>query len=217
MHEPMSADDERAQVREAVERVRQRAVQELDAAPGAVQAVRFVAVLHHNLDQLFDRSRASDLAPACEAGCAHCCSARVEVCEPQALRIAEHLRRLPLVEQAQWSARLDRRVAADRGQEHPGRTPCEFLQEQRCSIYAVRPAVCRKAHSLSVGACAQQSTTIPQNLDLLLQDEILMAGTFEAYRSVGLAASPRELSEAVLDALQDRDAAENWFSSGTRR
>jgi uncharacterized protein len=217
MSEDLNQNEERARAREAVERVRQRAQQGIGAAPDAGHAVRFVAVLHQNLDRLFERSLATRFAPVCEAGCSYCCSVRVEVCEPEALLIADHLRQQPPAEQAVWLDRLRDRVAT--GHEQPGgaRKPCEFLQEQQCSIYAVRPAACRKAHSLSVARCAQRSPTIPQNLDLLLQDETLMAGTFEAYRALGLPASPRELSAAVLDALEDAGAAERWFSSDAMR
>ena len=75
--------------------------------------------------------------------------------------------------------------------------------DERCSIYPVRPAACRKAHSLSAPHCAEQSPTIPQNLRLLVDAEALMAGTALAYRDQPLPASAHELNAAVLAALND--------------
>ena len=65
----------------------------------------------------------------------------------------------------------------------------------------MRPAACRKAHSLSAAHCAEQSPTIPQNLRLLVDAEALMAGTALAYRDQPLPASSHELNAAVLAAL----------------
>ena len=81
------------------------------------------------------------------------------------------------------------------------RQPCSFLVHDRCAIYSVRPAACRKAHSLSAAHCAEQSPTIPQNLRLLVDAEALMAGTALAYRDQPLPASAHELNAAVLAAL----------------
>ena len=81
------------------------------------------------------------------------------------------------------------------------RQPCSFLVHDRCTIYSVRPAACRKAHSLSAAHCAEQSPTIPQNLRLLVDAEALMAGTALAYRDQPLPASAHELNAAVLAAL----------------
>jgi hypothetical protein len=90
-------------------------------------------------------------------------------------------------------------------------TPCAFLRDHLCAIYAFRPATCRKAHSLSVEACASGAAEIPQDLSLLLNCETLVAGTKGAFRMRNLPVTTLELSAAVLAALSSSDAAERWY------
>lgn len=177
----------------------------------AQAAVNFVAQLHQGLDTVAEQARATGPQPACQAGCAHCCYLRVEATEPEVLRIAQHLRTLPAADQANALQRLQQHVAtaiaatpaAPSTVPSPTRQPCSFLASDRCAIYSVRPAACRKAHSLSATHCAEQSPTIPQNLRLLVDAEALMAGTALAYRDQPLPASAHELNAAVLAALDN--------------
>ncbi|MDD2177556.1 YkgJ family cysteine cluster protein [Acidovorax sp. D2M1] len=170
----------------------------------AQAAVHFVAQLHQGLDTVAEQARATGPQPACQAGCAHCCYLRVEATEPEVLRIAQHLRTLPAADQANALQRLQQHVAtAIAAAPSPTRQPCSFLASDRCAIYSVRPAACRKAHSLSATHCAEQSPTIPQNLRLLVDAEALMAGTALAYRDQPLPAGAHELNAAVLAALDN--------------
>ena len=171
-----------------------------DATESAAQAaVDFIAQLHQGLDTVAEQARANGPQPACQAGCAHCCHLRVEATDPEVLHIAQHLQTLPSADQAATLLRLQQHGAeASAGTT---RQPCSFLVHDRCTIYSVRPAACRKAHSLSAAHCAEQSPTIPQNLRLLVDAEALMAGTALAYRDQPLPASAHELNAAVLAAL----------------
>lgn len=183
-------------------------------AAAAHAAVDFIAQLHQGLDAVTEQARATGPQPACQAGCAHCCHLRVEATEPEVLRIAQHLRRLPAVDQAAAIQRLQQHVTAATApppsapRRAPGSTrqPCSFLISNRCTIYSVRPAACRKAHSLSATHCAEQSPNIPQNLRMLVDAEALMAGTALAYRDQHLPASAHELNAAVLAALDNTQA-----------
>ncbi|MGQ0729163.1 YkgJ family cysteine cluster protein [Acidovorax sp.] len=167
--------------------------------PAAQAAVDFIAQLHKGLDTVAEQARATGPQPACQAGCAHCCHLRVEATDPEVLHIAQHLQTLPSADQATTLLRLQQHVAA--ASAGTTRQPCSFLVNDRCAIYSVRPAACRKAHSLSAAHCAEQSPTIPQNLRLLVDAEALMAGTALAYRDQPLPASAHELNAAVLAAL----------------
>ena len=201
----MLTDDERFAFLQSIARVRQRAAQALrqaQGAGGADGAVAFIAQLHRGLDTVAEQARATGPQPACQAGCAHCCHLRVEATEPEVFHIAQHLRTQPAAAQADALSALQRHVAtAALNPTHPTRQACSFLVDDRCSIYPVRPAACRKAHSLSALHCAEQSATIPQNLRLLVDAEALMAGTALAYRDQPLPASAHELNAAVLAAL----------------
>lgn len=177
----------------------------------AQAAVGFITQLHHGLDTVADHARTTGPQPACQAGCAHCCHLRVEATEPEVFHIAQHLRAQPPVALADTISALQRHAAtAALNPASPARQACSFLVNDRCSIYPVRPAACRKAHSLSAMHCADQSTTIPQNLRLLVDAEALMAGTALAYRDQPLPASAHELNAAVLAALTHATALHRW-------
>lgn len=146
-----------------------------DATESAAQAaVDFIAQLHQGLDTVAEQARANGPKPACQAGCAHCCHLRAEATDPEVLHIAQHLQTLPSADQATTLRRLQQHAAA--ASVGTTRQPCSFLVHDRCTIYSVRPAACRKAHSLSAAHCAEQSPTIPQNLRLLVDTEALVPG-----------------------------------------
>lgn len=211
----MLTDDERSAFLQSIARVRQRAAQALrqaQGADGADGAVAFIAQLHRGLDTVAEQARATGPQPACQAGCAHCCHLRVEATEPEVFHIAQHLRAQPAEALADALSALHRHVTtAALNPTNPARQACSFLVDERCSIYPVRPAACRKAHSLSAPHCAEQSPTIPQNLRLLVDAEALMAGTALAYRDQPLPPSAHELNAAVLAALKDPTAQARWY------
>jgi Fe-S-cluster containining protein len=203
----MLSHDEQAALLLSIGRVRRAAASGLaallpagaDADPGP--AIGFIVHLHRGLDDVARRAADTGPVPECQAGCAHCCRVRVEATDPEVLRIARALRELPAAQHAAC-------VAALRG--HAAGQDCGFLVAGHCSIYALRPAACRKAHSLSAQQCAAQAPQIPQNLKLLLDAEALMAGTAQAYGDLQLAATPHELNAAVLAALDDPAAELRW-------
>lgn len=208
----MLTDDERSAFLQSIARVRQRAAQVLRQSQGADDTVAFIAQLHRGLDTVAEQARTTGPQPACQAGCAHCCHLRVEATEPEVFHIAQHLRAQPAEALADALSALHRHVTtAALNPTNPARQACSFLVDERCSIYPVRPAACRKAHSLSAPHCAEQSATIPQNLRLLVDAEALMAGTALAYRDQPLPASAHELNAAVLAALKDPTAQARWY------
>ncbi|WP_228894929.1 YkgJ family cysteine cluster protein [Acidovorax sp. Leaf73] len=208
----MLTDDERSAFLQSIARVRQRAAQVLRQSQGADDTVAFIAQLHRGLDTVAEQARTTGPQPACQAGCAHCCHLRVEATEPEVFHIAQHLRAQPAEALADALSALHRHVTtAALNPTNPARQACSFLVDERCSIYPVRPAACRKAHSLSAQHCAEQSATIPQNLRLLADAEALMAGTALAYRDQPLPASAHELNAAVLAALKDPTAQARWY------
>ncbi|MBU0828359.1 MAG: YkgJ family cysteine cluster protein [Gammaproteobacteria bacterium] len=211
----MLSADEQSAFEESIARVRALATRALQRANqengenGANEAISFTAQLHRSLDTVAAQAASSSPVPDCKAGCAHCCHVRVEATEPEVFRIAQHLAAQPADTLSGVVARLRQHIA--NAQNGAMRQPCSFLAEDRCTIYHVRPAACRKAHSLSVLHCATQAPEIPQNLRLLLDAEALMAGTALAYRDVHLPASAHELNAAVLAALTDASAQERWY------
>jgi Fe-S-cluster containining protein len=114
---------------------------------------------------------ARGIAPTCSKGCAHCCRQEILVTRAEAEAIVEWI-------QASWQpAQIDalndrirawlswsrdgfqRRVAAGEDREvvaYEHGPPCVALQDDACSIYPVRPMMCRTHHvSSSPDACRQ--------------------------------------------------------------
>ncbi|OGS80776.1 MAG: hypothetical protein A2061_03915 [Gallionellales bacterium GWA2_59_43] len=203
----MLNNDEQLAYLDAIERVRQSAVNHLNSNRGV--AVDFVANLHRAVDKVAQQAGELDRKTECRPGCACCCSVRVEATEPEIFRIAREVKKLPPAQVTPLIERL-RNFAATT--DNASRTDCAFLDEHLCSIYEIRPAVCRRAHSLSVESCKNFAPEIPQNLAMLLQADALMKGTSEAYRQVGLHASAHELCRAVLLALTDATAEARWHN-----
>lgn len=204
----MLTDEEQVAFRESIGRVRRMAARSLGQVGDAGRAIEFVANLHRGLDNLASRAAKPGYVPDCKAGCSYCCHVRVEATDPEIFRIARKIRQQHAPEVADLIDKLRRRVTG----HNAGRKSCTFLAEGRCNIYEVRPATCRKAHSLSVKQCETLSPEIPQDLKLLVEAEALIAGTSEAYREVRLPASAHELNSAVLSALVDESAEARWYA-----
>jgi len=209
----MLSDEELLIFHQSVERVRRVAATSLRQPGDGGYAVDFVANLHRGLDQVAARAAQPGPVPDCRAGCSYCCYVRVEATDPEIFYIARRVRQWPAAQLADLLAKLRGCVAEQRAGSDDTRQACAFLVDDRCSIYEVRPASCRKAHSLSVKQCETVAPEITQNLKLLVDAEALMAGTAAAYQEVGLPASPHELLAAVLAALTDASAEVRWYRS----
>ena len=210
----MLSPEEQAAYLRSVAKVRQAAAVHLAADHSRPAVIRFVTHLHQGVDQVMEKSAGTGTPSACRSGCSHCCNARVHALEPEVFHIAGALRERGPVVLDELMAKLRRHAAMAQGltaQQH--RIPCPFLVDHRCSIYPIRPAVCRKAHSLDAEPCRTGSATIPQDLATLMKAEAMIQGAAEAYEAHGLSAAGQELGQAVLVALTDPDAEARWHSA----
>ncbi|MBC3869803.1 YkgJ family cysteine cluster protein [Undibacterium oligocarboniphilum] len=152
--------------------------------------------LHQNIDQI-SQQKFDGRQVACAAGCSHCCRRqRVEITQAEAAFIAGQMTLHEPDLARQTYARLQQAAAAEQKE-----TACPLLHDEKCSIYAWRPAVCRKAHSYDASACATASETLPQNLERLLRSEALMTGTRLALDDHGWPQTPLLLGEGLLMAF----------------
>jgi hypothetical protein len=209
----MLSPDEQAAYLRSVAKVRQAAADHLAADRSRPAVIQFVTQLHQGVDQVMEKPAGTGTRLACMSGCSHCCNARVHALEPEVFRIARAMRERGPVFLDGLMAKLRRHAAIAQGltaRQH--RIPCPFLVDHRCSIYPIRPAVCRKAHSLDAEPCRTGSTTIPQDLATLMRTEAMIQGTAEAYGDLGLPAKGHEIGQAVLVALTDPAAEERWYA-----
>ena len=211
----MLNDDEQAAFLTSIERVRQKAANHLGSTLNVSTAVNFAASLQRSVDKVVQQA-SGDPKPECKPGCAWCCSLFVEAMEPEIFLIAREIRKREAGQvQAMVEALRIRGAATRDDAKNLHRRDCAFLNNRLCSIYEVRPAVCRKAHSLSVESCRSFAPEIPQKLEILLDTEALMKGAADAYRQLKLQASAHELCNAVLLALTDDTAEARWVNGET--
>jgi Fe-S-cluster containining protein len=151
---------EAVSAREQGKQVKLPVIQRADAAA-------LTNFMHAQLDDAIARRDAEIGARmACGKGCNQCCASPVLITEGEAIAVAEHLR-----EHADVRARFEAAYptwrdkvgdlvdhAADQRDAEQTRAwalrvqerhaMCAFNHEGACSIYPVRPALCRKAHAL---------------------------------------------------------------------
>jgi Fe-S-cluster containining protein len=167
--------------------------------------------LHHTTSAAID-ALPSKAQHACAPGCFFCCYLPVDVLAPEAFRIAAHLKQ---TRSAGELAELVYRLAAP-GRRDPGTHPCVFLDQGRCSIYEVRPMVCRGYNSLSKERCEayhhDASVDLKGTKDRVAGSlaEAMEDGIIAGLNALGLDAQWYELASAVLRALETTDGPERW-------
>ncbi len=191
-----------------------------DAA--AIEAARLA------LDRAVDLARAANLREppsrpiACAKGCSHCCSSKVILTAPEALRIAAHLR--STLDPGALAAIGARIAAADertrgltRSRRFEAKIACPLLGgDGSCSVHEVRPLTCAGWTSLDVSACEQHFASETGGASppvYALGYEItgaVLAGLALACGDAGLDGALLELVAAVRIALERPTAGERW-------
>ncbi len=117
--------------------------------------------LYHNCERLLDHYHPDRLSLlACRAGCGDCCILKVSVLLPEALAIIEYLEAQPGSVRTSLEKKLDQvwtRISGAEGDEWGGmRQSCVFLDTtENCTIYSVRPLLCRGVTSTDADNCKQ--------------------------------------------------------------
>ncbi|GLR25307.1 YkgJ family cysteine cluster protein [Limnobacter litoralis] len=213
----MMSSEEQGMLRQSVTQVQKAAQAYLGQNPTFPEAVGFVTQIHSAIDKVVAIAVSEGTQLACRSGCSHCCHVRVEALEPEVFKIARFLQGLPQAALDQFTERLEKHAAAVDGTTlTTHRQACPFLENQRCLIYPIRPAVCRKGHSLDVQPCAQGADTLPQNVAIIAQSEAIIQGAASAYRAAGLPAGGHELGSAVLAVLKNSDAPKEWLAGDVK-
>jgi Fe-S-cluster containining protein len=161
-------------------------------------------------------------AIACRAGCHWCCHLKVSATAPEILLIAEYLQtRAPagwlevVRERAAALARDPRIFSAEAKAE--AHLPCALLSEQgACSVYAVRPLICRGYTSSDPEPCQRMldddSVLVPLNETLAREHAALSLGLISALKYVGLPPDLLELTAGLHVALSEPQALQRWLA-----
>ncbi len=177
--------------------------------------VHAIDVFHRCSDQLL-RQRLKAMPPvgfACRKGCDPCCHLRIEALPPEVFRIVAHLETLAGTRRRVLVGRLERHLGYARGKTYRDyHAPCPFLGDGgACSIYAVRPRICRSHLSTSRSACETPGNARPDPALRQAGDALAMA-VIDIYKQRGLCMHPAELGQAVLRALTDDTLKGRWLA-----
>ncbi|PLX92552.1 MAG: YkgJ family cysteine cluster protein [Desulfuromonas sp.] len=154
---------------------------------------------------------------ACQAGCGSCCRVNVTVLHPEAVNIAHYLRETRSSAQLQALKRQMQRFCVmieglDDEERIAVRQNCVFLDDGgSCSIYPVRPLLCRSITSTSAADCREamamqvfgESRPVLMNLMQKNLMNVAFQGLASAMEDTGLSAHGQELTAAVLRALSE--------------
>ncbi len=205
-------------VREATRRV-------FAGRPSADGAEQVAAIAADFADREVETWRQADLSPkdlACREGCSSCCHVPIAATVPEVIRIAMAILddhgpgELALlrdgIERHRQAVSGARRVG-------PGRVmhPCPFLDDGRCSIYEIRPLICRGWSSRDVERCEAYHADPLRDAGIPIdgiQHTIaggIALGIQDALRSSGLDDRPVELVPAIRIVLDDPGAVARWL------
>jgi hypothetical protein len=236
-------DDSRQQ-RRKLQRERLKAGQRglakgLAAAPGRNEVIAIAEVLRAKLTETGNDRRASEAAGlahslserslrahpakreiACKRGCAYCCHLFVGVLPPEAFLIADAIREGKAGTLDATTARA--RTVPLRGLSPAARVgarlPCPLLLDGMCSVYPVRPLVCRQTTSFSLAACLAEFEgrdgpdrieASPAHLAHSSNAHVTLLG---AMRAAGMPTEAYELSGILDVVLAEPDAERRWLA-----
>jgi len=202
---------EQAEVLSIKERNEKNALKRLRENRNSAFAVNFISTMQDSIDNVAKQIQKQGIRFDCKAGCTYCCTLRVEALAPEVFRIARELKKLKLDQLAAVIERL--KVHAIKAAGVPSKEfylTCPLLVSGLCSIYGVRPGMCRKFYSLDVEQCKNPDAEIPENLGMVVKSGAIMCGVTRAYERAKFSAAPHELGQALLLALTDSTAEERW-------
>jgi hypothetical protein len=161
----------------------------------------------------------------CKAGCAHCCHQMVHATPLEALLIADAIR--TSFTEAETEALVARlvalmRVPANEADRTSRKLPCPLLENNSCSIYKIRPHVCRALYSYSATACSKglDASTRTRGASIMVPSpdipykfaSALNMGLDATLLEHGLDTERVDLAGGLHYALTHKEAATDWLA-----
>ena len=158
---------------------------------------------------------------ACRAGCSFCCWMRIDVRAHEALVVHRQLQSDSLAHVREAVAARVRAAGArvaglgyvERQTVHQ---PCALLDHAGCcSVYAARPAACRRYFSLSLDACeaiwnGEPPPTEPELPAIAEPGRYAANGVHNAFIEAGYDGYSYDLMAALAEALDDPECEARW-------
>jgi len=158
----------------------------------------------------------------CGNECSYCCLLKVDVRAHEVFSIMDFIKNNfndndinSLKERLRSSAN---EIAPLTAQEHlVSNIPCGLLVNDSCSIYSVRPSMCRKFHSTSKKLCIESyerptDNSIPPSEDenLNISARAAIIGYHEGLKKSKLDLAVYEINRALLYALENPSHKQEW-------
>ena len=207
------SDSEKLEIATLIQNQEKQLARKLASNRNKIFAINAIRTLHEQIDQLTEKiKKKPGLHFDCKAGCSYCCTLRVAATPPEVFLIARHLKQWPAEKQNELAEKLKHHAeAARRVNLEDHFLPCPMLADGRCTIYAVRPVMCRKYLSLDVEECKKPDACATEDREMVIKSSALIFGTGQAYSRTKLANQNHELGQALLVALTDPSAEERWY------
>jgi Fe-S-cluster containining protein len=183
----------------------------------AINALGFVQSLIDKLELV----EVKPFALACREGCSWCCNLHVDVTAPEVFLIAndvregldgENLARFIGHVRETWERLRTLTIV----QRQAARIPCSLLVEGHCSVYSLRPLLCRGHTSIDALRCEEYLATSDIDVVGRVQDRLYATATYHGLRrgleEHSLTDEPQELTEGLLVALTVPNAVQRWLS-----
>ncbi|MFZ5447944.1 MAG: YkgJ family cysteine cluster protein [Thermodesulfobacteriota bacterium] len=160
---------------------------------------------------------------ACQEGCDACCHNLVELTPPEALLIGHHLsRHFSQADKDLVLSQVARNLALAAGKTKAALAaarqdlPCPLLRGHRCSVYPIRPLVCRAMHGLNRERCEVDlhSGNLAGSQYYAHRQEITLsvsAGVLEGCQAAGCQAGTLDLSRALQVFFSKEISVERWI------
>jgi Fe-S-cluster containining protein len=161
---------------------------------------------------------------ACREACDACCHNLVELTPPEALLLGHHIsRHFSEAEQDRVLSRVAKNLALAAGQTKVAlaamrqNLPCPLLRGRACSVYPIRPLVCRAMHALNREACEAElfSGSLAGSQYYAHRHEIALsvsAGLLKGCRAAGCQAKTLSLDRALHDFFKQENPLERWLN-----
>jgi Fe-S-cluster containining protein len=207
-----------------------RTISRLEGAGGKKRSCKAVEVAWHwlaRMDDAIEKIVSLECLPEpidCRPGCYYCCYNQPIVTPPEALLIGHFVEgtfsdreRSELVERMVSILELTRDKGRDEIMMMRHELPCIFLIRGMCSVYEVRPAICRACSSTSAEHCATvfESRDARARLRCYAQiREIFQtthAGLIESCEQMGCQSDFLLIAEAMHDYFRHPRPVEAWL------
>ncbi len=140
------SDSEKVEIASLIKNQEKQFGRKLISTRNKIFAINAIRSLHEQVDALTEQiKKKPGVHFDCKAGCSYCCSLRVAATPPEVFLITRYIKQLPTETQTELLERLKTRSEATRGVETEDFFfPCTLLADGQCTIYELRPVMCRK-------------------------------------------------------------------------